>query len=101
MLWSTLFWRGAFERMVKTAAQTLLAVIGVGSLGVADVDWVGALSIAAVATLASLLTSIGNADFTAGQTPVVIEHDRATTVVNVAPAGRTVDLTGPEEYRND
>ena len=66
MLWSSAFWRGAAERMVKTFAQSLLAVLGVGGLGVLDVDWLGALSVAAVATLASLLTSIGNADFTAG-----------------------------------
>lgn len=69
MIWSSAFWRGAFERALKTFCQSLLAVLGVGGLGVLDVDWLGALSVAAVATLASLLTSIGNADFTAGDTP--------------------------------
>ena len=66
MITTRAFWRGAFERALKTFAQSLLAVIGVGGLGVLDVDWIGALSVAAVATLASLLTSIGNAEFTAG-----------------------------------
>lgn len=69
MITTRAFWKGAAERMLKTATQSLLAVIGVGGLGVLDVDWIGALSVAAVATLASLLTSIGNAEFTAGLAP--------------------------------
>lgn len=69
------FWKGAAERALKTFAQALVAVIGVGAVGLLDVDWLGALSAATLATVISLLTSIGNADFTAGQTPVIIEHD--------------------------
>ena len=68
------FWKGAGERALKTFAQALVAVIGVGAVGLLDVDWLGALSAALLATVISLLTSIGNADFTAGQTPVIIEH---------------------------
>ena len=75
MIWSSAFWRGATERAVKTFAQALVAVIGVGAVGLLDVDWLGALSAATLATVVSLLTSIGNADFTAGQTPVIVEHD--------------------------
>ena len=79
MLWTTAFWRGAGERALKTFAQALVAVIGVGAVGLLDVDWLGALSAATLATVVSLLTSIGNADFTAGQTPVVVEHDGGVT----------------------
>ena len=79
MLWTTAFWRGAGERALKTFAQALVAVIGVGAVGLLDVDWRGALSAATLATVISLLTSIGNADFTAGQTPVIIEHDGGVT----------------------
>ena len=75
MIWSVSFWRGAGERAVKTFAQALVAVIGVGAVGLLDVDWIGALSAALLATVVSVLTSIGNADFTSGQTPVVIEVD--------------------------
>ena len=75
MLWSIAFWRGATERALKTFAQALVAVIGVGAVGLLDVDWIGALSAALLATVVSVLTSIGNADFTSGQTPVVIEVD--------------------------
>lgn len=79
MLWTAAFWRGATERAIKTFAQALVAVIGVGAVGLLDVDWIGAVSAALLATVVSLLTSIGNADFTAGATPVVIEHDGGVT----------------------
>ena len=60
------FWRGAAERAIKTFCQSLLAVLATGAVGILDVDWVGALSAAALATLVSLLTSISQPDFTAG-----------------------------------
>lgn len=60
------FWKGLGERAIKTFAQALVAVIGTGALGILDVDWLSALSVAALATLMSVLTSVGNADFTAG-----------------------------------
>lgn len=72
------------ERGVKTFAQALVAVIGVGAVGLLDVDWLGALSSATLATVISLLTSIGNADFTAGQTPVIVEHDGVTEAIRAA-----------------
>ena len=75
MIWSSAFWRGATERALKTFAQALVAVIGVGAVGLLDVDWIGALSAALLATVVSVLTSIGNADFTAGATPVVLKVD--------------------------
>lgn len=67
MIWTKDFWLGASERALKTFAQALAAVIGAGAVGIMDVDWPQALSVAALATALSLLTSIGNADFTAGR----------------------------------
>lgn len=67
MIWSKDFWMGAGERAMKTFAQALAAVIGAGAVGLMDVDWPQALSVAALAAALSLLTSIGNADFTAGR----------------------------------
>ena len=60
------FWQGAGERAVKTFAQALLGVLTGGATGVLDVDWVAALSVAALATIVSLLTSLATPDFTAG-----------------------------------
>ena len=60
------FWRGAAERALKTFAQSLLAILATGAVGILDVELVGALSAAALATLVSLLTSVSQAEFTAG-----------------------------------
>jgi hypothetical protein len=54
------FWRAATERAVKSFAQSLLAVLGVGGLGLLNVDWLTALSTAGMATLLSVLTSIAS-----------------------------------------
>jgi hypothetical protein len=67
MIWTAAFWKGAGERAIKTAAQALLAVFVVG-VSVFDIDPQAALAIAATAVVASLLTSIANADFVAGTT---------------------------------
>jgi len=66
MLFTLAFLKGASERAIKTFAQSVVALIGAGQLGVLDVDWVNVLSIAGLAAVASLLTSVGNADFTSG-----------------------------------
>lgn len=67
MIWTLAFWKGAGERAIKTFAQTLVGYIVVGTTGLLDVEWHTALSVAGAATLASLLTSIGNADFVSGE----------------------------------
>lgn len=70
MIWTREFWKGLGERAIKTAAQALVAAIatlGGDAAGLWDVSWNAVVSMAALTTLLSILTSIGNADFTAGQ----------------------------------
>ena len=53
------FLKDTAERAVKTFAQSMVAVMTAGATGVLDVDWVNALSVSLLATLVSVLTSIG------------------------------------------
>lgn len=50
--------KAAGIRAVKTVAQTAVALIGTGAMGVMDVDWIGVLSASALAGIVSLLTSV-------------------------------------------
>jgi len=54
------FWTAAFERAVKTFAQSLIAVGLAGATDLLGVNWGDALSIAGLAAVISILTSIGS-----------------------------------------
>lgn len=75
-MWTRAFWLGLGERAGKTAAQGFLygtglsmtvAAVGDGT-GIAflDVPWLLGLQTAAVMAIFSAVTSVGNANFTAG-----------------------------------
>ncbi|ERF55528.1 Uncharacterised protein [Cutibacterium granulosum] len=69
------FWRGCFERALKTFIQTFIATLGVGVGVVYTVDsvrglpWLSALITAAVAAILSVATSLGSPGFVAGNHP--------------------------------
>lgn len=69
------FWKGAAERGIKTIAQTALAYFVIGTTGILDIDWVALGSVSAAAGLASLLTSIANPSFVAGEDDKVVQID--------------------------
>ena len=46
------------ERALKTVAQVAIATIGVNAVGILDVDWAQVASVAALAGVMSLLTSV-------------------------------------------
>jgi len=52
------FWVNTCERAVRTFCQALLASIGVGAVGFGDVNWNMAVSVAGVAAVVSVLTSV-------------------------------------------
>ena len=60
------FWQGLAERALKTFAQALSSVVMSGATGLLDIDWWQALSVAGLAALGSVLTSVASPEFTAG-----------------------------------
>ena len=66
MIWTKAFWKGAAERAIKTFFQTFVALVGTTAVIVQEVDWAIVVSGSILATILSVATSIGNADFTAG-----------------------------------
>ena len=52
------FWKAAAIRAIKTFAQAMVAQIGAGSVGIVTFDWVGALSVSAMAAVLSIFTSL-------------------------------------------
>lgn len=50
--------KAAIVRAVKTMAQTAVALIGTGTVGFTDLDWLQIASITGVAGVLSILTSI-------------------------------------------
>lgn len=62
VLSSKLFVIDAAERAIKTVAQTLVALLTAdGALGLVNVNWADKLSVAGLAGLVSVLTSIASA----------------------------------------
>ena len=58
-IFSVEFWRDyAGERAVKTVAQTAIAFLGSGSVGLFTIDWAGLASVSLGAGLLSILTSV-------------------------------------------
>lgn len=61
----------ALVRAIKTAAQTAVALIGTGAVGFTDLDWVRILSVAGVAAVVSMLTSLaGIPEVADGASPI-------------------------------
>ena len=57
---NTTFWIAAAERAVKTCAQTAVAILSAGATGVLDVEWGQMASVAGLAAVVSVLTSIAS-----------------------------------------
>lgn len=83
-MWSGSFWKNAFERALKTFFQVLAAVIvAADAIGLLDVDWTQSLSVAGLAGLLSLFTSIGSSPFGPAGSPSFSRDPAAAQ----APAG--------------
>ena len=52
------WWKAAGIRAAKTFCQTAVSLIGTGSVGFTDLDWIQIASVSGVAALVSILTSV-------------------------------------------
>ncbi|MDT3395425.1 holin [Streptomyces sp. B1866] len=57
-MWTVAFWRSTAERAVRTAAQALVAALGLDEVGVLHADWGDGLSLAGGAALLAVLTAV-------------------------------------------
>lgn len=57
-LFSAEFWSYSGERAVKTVAQSAIAFLGTGSMGLFTIDWASLASVSLGAGLLSILTSV-------------------------------------------
>lgn len=70
------FWKAALIRAIKTFAQAMVAQIGAGSVGIVAFDWVGALSVSAMAAVLSIFTSLaGLPEIAYSETLSALEND--------------------------
>jgi hypothetical protein len=73
-MWTASFWTAAVERAVKTAAQALVALLGAEGLGLHTAPWGTAVSIAGLAAVLSVLTSIASAGAGDPDTPSLVRR---------------------------
>lgn len=59
-MWTKHFWLSTLERMVKTFAQSLAAILVADGGGLLDIGWPAALSTAGMAAVISVLMSMGS-----------------------------------------
>lgn len=59
-MFTSIFWKDALERAIKTFAQSTVAVLTAGATGILDANWMNALSVAGLAVVVSLLTSVAS-----------------------------------------
>ena len=58
MVMTAAFWKMAGERAIKTVAQSALAFLGSGTVGLFEINWCNLSSVVLGAGLLSILTSI-------------------------------------------
>ena len=85
-MWTITFWTAAVERGIKTLAQSASAALIAAGTGIIETDWAGILSLALMAALVSILTSIGTGAVTgtpsltrAGHVTGIQDHDTTRT----------------------
>ena len=52
------FWKATGIRALRTFCQVIVALVGTGAIGITEVDWLSAASVAATSAVMSVITSI-------------------------------------------
>lgn len=73
-MWTKQFWKATAERAIKTFAQSGVAYLAAGITGLFQVEWVQFGSVAGLAAVISVLTSIGSGAITDGSPSLTSEH---------------------------
>lgn len=55
---SSAWWDAALTRALKTAAQTVVAMMGTNAVSITELDWLGIGSVAATSAVLSIVTSL-------------------------------------------
>ena len=71
------FWAQTIERSVKTFAQAAIALLTGEGLGLLDVNWYNVVSVAGLAAVVSVLTSVGSGPFGQNGTPNLVRTNEA------------------------
>lgn len=74
------FWSAAATRAIRTAAQSAVAILSAGAVGIVDADWATVGSVSGLAFLLSVLTAVATGLPESG-TPVPV----ALVVADVTP----------------
>jgi hypothetical protein len=94
MIFTLAFWKDAIIRAIKTFAQSAVAILAAGATGLLGTDWVQLLSVAGLAAVVSLLTSISSGDSIG--TAYVATPVSTTVTETVEPLTATVS-NGPAD----
>jgi hypothetical protein len=77
-IWTAAFWKAAAERALKTFAQAFAAFLVADATGILEVDWIKGASVAGLATLLSVLTSVGSDAITSTSGPSLTDAETLT-----------------------
>lgn len=69
-MWTLTFWKAVVERAIKTFAQAAAAMLIGDGIGLLDINWLSVGSVAGLATVVSILTSVATAGLSDGNPSV-------------------------------
>lgn len=70
-MWTGAFWKALAERAIKTFCQALAALLVADGADILSMNWGDALSVAGMAALVSVLTTIASGAITGGEASLV------------------------------